>query len=80
MGSVWFPAKRYGFGWGLPVRWQGWVVLLLYFVMLLGGVAYFRAQQNVRGSWAYLIGLTAILIVIIAAKGERPLKWRWGND
>ncbi len=22
----WFPAKTYGWGWGLPVTWQGWVV------------------------------------------------------
>lgn len=25
--SYWFPAKRYGWGWGLPSSWQGWVVL-----------------------------------------------------
>lgn len=25
--KIWFPAKRYGWGWGLPVTWQGWVVL-----------------------------------------------------
>ncbi|HTS17465.1 MAG TPA: hypothetical protein VMP11_07825 [Verrucomicrobiae bacterium] len=24
---VWFRAKRYGWGWGLPCAWQGWVVL-----------------------------------------------------
>jgi hypothetical protein len=25
--KYWFPAKRYGWGWGLPSCWQGWVVL-----------------------------------------------------
>jgi hypothetical protein len=24
--TVWFIAKRYGWGWGLPCAWQGWVV------------------------------------------------------
>ena len=24
----WFPAKSYGFGWGLPITWQGWLVFL----------------------------------------------------
>jgi hypothetical protein len=24
--EYWFPAKRYGWGWGIPVTWQGWVV------------------------------------------------------
>ncbi len=27
--AFWFPVKRYGWGWGLPVRWQGWVVFAL---------------------------------------------------
>jgi hypothetical protein len=25
----WFHAKRYGYGWGLPATWEGWVVLVL---------------------------------------------------
>ena len=30
----WFPAKRFGWGWGLPLSWQGWVVFkeLAFFV------------------------------------------------
>lgn len=28
--TFWFRAKRYGWGWGLPVRWQAWVVLIAY--------------------------------------------------
>lgn len=30
--DIWFPAKKYGYGWGLPVKWQGWVA----FIGLLG--------------------------------------------
>ncbi len=26
----WFRSKRYGYGYGLPIAWQGWVVLLLW--------------------------------------------------
>ncbi|MCC6202578.1 MAG: hypothetical protein IT494_06190 [Gammaproteobacteria bacterium] len=26
--AFWFPVKRYGWGRGLPVRRQGWVVLI----------------------------------------------------
>ena len=25
----WFPAKRYGWGWGPPQTWQGWVVFVV---------------------------------------------------
>ena len=24
--KYWFPAKRYGWGWGMPNTWQGWLV------------------------------------------------------
>ncbi len=24
----WFPAETYGWGWGLPITWEGWVVLV----------------------------------------------------
>ncbi len=26
--TVWFPAKKYGYGWGRPVVWQGWVAFI----------------------------------------------------
>jgi hypothetical protein len=25
--KYWFPAKRYGWGWGIPCSWRGWLVL-----------------------------------------------------
>ena len=30
----WFPAKTYGWGWGLPRTWEGWVVLGVYLALL----------------------------------------------
>src|SRR5436190_22952130 len=32
----WFPAKRYGWSWGLPSVSQGWVVMGIFAVLLLG--------------------------------------------
>lgn len=32
-----FPAKRYGWGWGLPVAWQGWLVIALYALLAIVG-------------------------------------------
>jgi drug/metabolite transporter (DMT)-like permease len=77
--DFWFPAKRYGWGWGLPVRWQGWLVFAAYLALLLGGLYYFKAQRSAAGVLVYVLALTAVLIVIIAIKGERPLGWRWGG-
>ena len=78
--TFWFPVKRYGWGWGLPVRWQGWVVFALYLGLLYGGIQYFRPQRNMAGLLAYLAILTIALIPIIVAKGERPAGWRWGKQ
>lgn len=74
---AWFPAKQYGYGWGLPRRWQGWVVVLVYFAGLLGGQPF--AQYHVGGFLAYAFGLTALLVAICIWKGEAA-RWRWGND
>jgi hypothetical protein len=27
--QYWYAAKRYGWGWGPPTSWHGWVVLVL---------------------------------------------------
>jgi len=78
--TFWFPTKRYGWGWGLPVRWQGWLVIAAYLALLFAGVYYFRPRPAVPGFALYVALLTAALIVIVALKGERPLRWRWGKE
>lgn len=77
--DYWFAVKLYGWGWGVPVRWQGWAVLALYFASIYLGIRYFRPQDNVSGFVTLLLIASAILVVIIAWKGERPLRWRWGK-
>jgi uncharacterized BrkB/YihY/UPF0761 family membrane protein len=77
--TFWFAVKRYGWGWGLPVRWQGWVVLVSYLALIFAGIYYLQPKRNVLGLLGYVWGLTAILVVIVAVKGERPVGWRWGG-
>ncbi len=78
--SYWFAAKRYGYGWGLPARWQGWVVLFCYLGLALGGVYRFAPSRNGGALILYLLILTALLVIVLAWKGERPLRWRWGGE
>jgi len=75
----WFPAKRYGWGWGLPVTWQGWVVLLLYFALIYIGIQYFRPRDNVVGLLVSVALASIALVAVVAWKGEKPLAWRWGK-
>jgi hypothetical protein len=78
--AFWFPVKRYGWGWGLPVRWPGWAVFVSYLALMYAGIAYFRPQRNFVGLLVYAAMLTAVLIAIVVAKGERPAAWRWGKQ
>jgi hypothetical protein len=68
----WFPVRpaRNGWGWGLPVAWQGWVVLLVFFVVLIGGeVALAPYGPLVLSTWGLLMG--ALLLGIFFWKGEQ---------
>ena len=35
--TYWFRAKEYGWGWGLPLTWQGWVVFAAFFLLVISG-------------------------------------------
>ena len=77
--DIWFPAKRYGWGWGPPVKWQGWAVLAAFTV---GVVAIGIRFPPHRDPFMFL-GLVILASVLLSAicwwKGERP-RWRWGGD
>jgi hypothetical protein len=76
--EYWFPAKRYGWGWGIPRTWQGWLVLAVFFALL--GAGFVRVSPAEHGV-AYLV-YTGVLVVLLMAvcyvKGEPP-RWRWGK-
>ena len=76
--KIWFPAKKYGWGWGLPCAWQGWVAMAIWLVLLLAG-GIFLAPHNVGLYVAYAIVLGIAFFIIVFIKGERP-RWRWGEN
>lgn len=77
--KVWFYAKKYGWGWGLPACWQGWIVLVAYLGLLVGGVFVFPPDRALLLYLLYTIVLTALLVGVCWLKGEAP-RWRWGGD
>ena len=50
--------KRYGYGAGLPVAWQGWALLAGYIVMMLGCVVLVEwdAEIGTRGACRRIVG------------------------
>jgi uncharacterized membrane protein len=81
--GVWFPAKRFGWGWGPPVRWQGWVALAIWFAILAAGIALILTQMEFPKPglfvlYPFLIVMILAMILLCWAKGEKP-RWRWGE-
>lgn len=74
----WFPAKQYGWGWGLPATWQGWVVLVTYVAALVVGTLIFGPAEEALKFTVYTTVLSGLLVAVCWLKGEPP-RWRWGN-
>jgi hypothetical protein len=78
-GRYWFPAKRYGWGWGLPRTWEGWLVLTIFLVLVVAGVWLFPPVAMPVFFVTYILVLDALLIGVCWLTGEPP-RWRWGGD
>jgi hypothetical protein len=76
--TYWFPAKRYGWGWGLPSSWHGWVVLATFIGLLGVGFLVLPPDKELGLYLAYVGILSALLVARCWLKGEPP-RWRWGR-
>lgn len=74
--KYWFPAKKYGWGWGLPSAWQGWLVLGLF--ILTSASSTLMADGSPGIAVAIVLLAAVVLIAICFWKGEPP-QWRWGD-
>ncbi len=74
----WFPAKTYGWGWGPPATWEGWLVLAVYIIAVIAVAVGFPPNRAPAAFFAGLVVLTALLLAICWLKGEPP-GWRWGK-
>ena len=77
--QFWFPAKRYGWGWGLPVKWQGWLALLAYVVVMAIGVNRWPPSEDMPAFVTVVLAASVAFVLVCWWKGEPP-RWRWGDD
>ena len=69
--KYWFRAKRYGWGWGLPLTWQGWAVFVGWFAVFICATVYFIPRRPVAYMvFTLLMGL--LLVMICYVTGEPP--------
>jgi len=77
--GYWFPAKRFGWGWGLPIRWQGWVALAIYVAIVIAGAIEFPPARN-TSAFAAVVLLSSFLFGLVCWWKGEPARWRWGRD
>jgi len=74
--KYWFPAKRFGWGWGLPGTWQGRLVLVLWFAAFMAANRYLL-PPNIYARLAFTAATVGMLLAVCYKKGEPP-RWRSG--
>lgn len=70
----WFTAKSFGWGWGLPLTWEGWVITVAFLLVVIAGALVLPRRGSLAVTAIAAVGLLATLL----AKGEPP-RWRWGR-
>jgi uncharacterized membrane protein YdfJ with MMPL/SSD domain len=71
----WFAARRFGYGAGVPLTWQGWAVLAAYGLLLFLAVNFLASLLKL----ALIVVSTLALIFISARRTEGGWHWRWGK-
>lgn len=79
--GAWFAPKRYGYGAGRPIAWQGWAVLAAYGAAI-AGIALLDRTGRTGGHAAaavLFVAVTALLVAIAARRTRGGWRWRWGE-
>ena len=77
-GPEWFAAKRYGYGAGMPISWQGWAILGGFVALI--ALAGFLIPYSAVAYGCVVAILTVVLILITARTTRGGWRWRWDKD
>jgi hypothetical protein len=73
--KAWFAPKRLGFGSGLPIAWQGWLVIGVYLAVVTLASLFLGVVPKVAG----IVIATALLVIICAKTTDGGWRWRDGS-
>ena len=78
----WFRVRRYGFGWNMPLTWQGTLVYAIYATLAVAGGVYTNLHHELTryAFAAYYVMITAALVAVCWNKSDKAPRWRWGDD
>jgi len=68
----WFPAKLYGWGWGFPIYWKGWLFFIGWLVSFIVGTRFLAGSQYHDVFWPHAVVMLVLPIFVCWAKGEGP--------
>ena len=74
----WFAPKRFGYGAGFPIAWQGWAVFSAYCVLLYLETQYLDPPSN--RFWFAVAILTALFVLIAYFTTRGGWRFRQGED
>jgi len=74
----WFPAKRHGWGWGLPSTWQGWVVFAVYLASIVA-ISITCPPRTGEVRFVALVALASALLTLVCWLTGEPPRWSWGK-
>ena len=75
--DAWFAPKRYGYGAGLPIAWQGWVTLAVFVLMVVGPVI---LNTDFKTTAMIVFPGAIAFTILVATKTRGGWRWRWGDD
>jgi hypothetical protein len=76
-GSEWFAPKRYGYGAGRPIAWQGWAVTTVFIAGAVVAANVFAVRPLILAS--ILVPATLVVLLIAARTTRGGWRWRWGD-
>ena len=79
--GAWFAPKRYGYGAGWPLTWQGWGLLGLYVLTLIILIIIARRSLPLAQAGIFLLITlaTSLLLIIARSRTRGGWRWRWGE-
>lgn len=79
--GYWFAPKRFGLGSGLPIAWQGWVLLLSYIALIAGVCALAACEPEIGPIIAAVVVIPATigLMIVCQRRTRGGWRWRWGS-
>ena len=76
--SDWFAPKRFGWGAGWPISWQGWAITAAFVIVAAATVIALARRPLLM--LAILVPAVAIYAIVAARTTRGGWHWRWGGD